>query len=78
MKVLRQGIIPGDIKHYAVCNHCKSVLEFQRKEAKMTHDQREGDYMVINCPVCATRVTVDVKSSMTNPLDNARYTPSCM
>ena len=68
MKVLKQGIVPGDITHYTTCTHCKSVLEFQRKETQVVHDQREGAYMRLNCPVCGKALVVDMKGSMRNPL----------
>jgi hypothetical protein len=52
MKIIEYGDRPEDKVYRNKCGHCKTVYEFARKEAKFHSDQRDGDYLTINCPVC--------------------------
>jgi RNase P subunit RPR2 len=38
------------------CNNCGSLLQFKRKDARYVNDQRDGDAVVIDCPVCGAEV----------------------
>jgi hypothetical protein len=58
MKVLKLGIKPAERVFQATCRDCQCEFEFQRKEANMTTDQRDGDFLSIACPTCGYTVTV--------------------
>ena len=38
------------------CGNCGSLLQFKRSDARYVNDQRDGDAVVIDCPVCGTEV----------------------
>ncbi len=63
MKIITRGVIPGERIHRATCYNCKSELEFQECEGKVTHDQRDGDFITVVCPVCNVTVTADLHSN---------------
>jgi len=52
MKILKEGKLPQEKTYTATCRDCKTVFEFKQKEAKMNYDQRDGNYLSVNCPVC--------------------------
>lgn len=52
MRIITKGKLPEDALYEVICQHCKTVFEFERREAKFTSDQRDGDYLIIICPVC--------------------------
>ncbi len=56
MKILERGIKPGDTVYRARCLHCKTAVEFQRSEARFVSDQRDGNSLVVTCPVCEREI----------------------
>lgn len=58
VEILRKGIPDAERKHYATCNKCKTSFSFQRKEARLVEDRRDGDYLEIQCPVCSRTCNV--------------------
>lgn len=61
VEVLKRGTPPADVVYEVRCIQCKSQLSFKRSEAKCIHDQRDGDYLTITCPVCQHEVTRDAR-----------------
>jgi endogenous inhibitor of DNA gyrase (YacG/DUF329 family) len=57
MKILKQGALPEEKVYRSKCHHCKTEFEYQQKEAKLTHDQRDGSFLTIACPFCQRQVT---------------------
>lgn len=57
IEILRRGIPPQEVHYLADCSTCRSSLRFLRKDARYQADQRDGDYPVIECPVCSAQVT---------------------
>lgn len=64
MKIIRDGIIPGDKHHEGTCNRCGCLFDFAESEAK--HHQGWGtnaphniSYMTIQCPTCNYGVQVE-------------------
>lgn len=53
MEIVKRGVLPTEVVHQATCNHCGTVAKFKRGEAEHHFDQREGDYLSVQCPVCA-------------------------
>lgn len=56
MKILKEGKRPEATVHRGTCNWCDTEIEFARHEGTVTHDQREGDYVSVDCPVCGHSV----------------------
>lgn len=59
MKVLERGQVPEERVYKARCMRCKSLLEFQRHEARFTPCQKDGDFLTVTCPVCGAEVNKD-------------------
>lgn len=58
IKVLKQGTPPEEKVYQATCQRCGSELEFQQKDGRYVSDQRDGDAIVVKCPVCNSEVWV--------------------
>lgn len=52
MRIIKEGKLPEKVVFQLTCKICSTVFEFQREEAKVNHDQREGDYLYVACPLC--------------------------
>lgn len=57
MKIIKQGKLPEEQIYHSVCNYCKTEFEFAEKEGKVVFEQRDGDYVAIDCPLCKRRCT---------------------
>ncbi|MDC2859041.1 hypothetical protein [Delftia sp. DT-2] len=57
MKIIKQGQPPETRTYQCTCRECATVFEFEQREAKFVFDQRDGDFLQINCPVCGTQCT---------------------
>ncbi|VDS07532.1 hypothetical protein PARHAE_00709 [Paracoccus haematequi] len=57
VEIIKRGQPKGERVHDITCRYCDSELRFREHEAKITHDQREGDFMTITCPVCKGSLT---------------------
>ncbi len=58
VEILVNGQKPEDRQYTALCRKCNSLLRFKRSEATFIPDQRDGDMVRINCPVCKNPVHV--------------------
>ena len=58
MKIIERGELPESKIYRTQCNHCKTVFEFEKREAKARFDRNEH-YLTIDCPVCKRTVSVD-------------------
>lgn len=61
MEILRRGTPPEEKKYECTCRNCTTFFKFMRKEAKYISDQRDGDCLVIDCPICGSRCSVDLR-----------------
>jgi uncharacterized protein with PIN domain len=52
MKIIKQGELPEEKEYSATCSNCKTEFEFLRKEGKVHFDQRDGNSVVVKCPLC--------------------------
>lgn len=52
MTILKKGTLPQDKRYRATCRTCKTEVEFAQIEAERRHDMRDGDALVVKCPVC--------------------------
>jgi DNA-directed RNA polymerase subunit RPC12/RpoP len=60
MRVIKAGAKPEDKLYQAACMHCKTEVEFARHEAKYNPDQRDGDFLSVNCPICSHLIAVAI------------------
>ena len=61
MKIIKHGTIPQDKVYRGTCAICRTEFEFARKEAKReVADQRDGDAMVVACPVCGRECWINI------------------
>lgn len=52
MKIITRGQIPEDRVFRFECLRCRTVFEASRRECQYISDQRDGDALRYNCPVC--------------------------
>lgn len=52
MEILRRGHLPGEKEYTPVCHHCFTQVKFRQSEGVISRDQRDGDYVTVQCPVC--------------------------
>ena len=57
MKIVKQGRVPEKREYKVGCDNCDTVFIFEQGEAKYVSDQRDGDFLQINCPTCGKAVT---------------------
>lgn len=55
--VIKQGKLPEDVEYEVECYKCRTIFSFKAKEAEKVYDQRDGDFLSINCPICKNKVT---------------------
>jgi hypothetical protein len=60
MKIIKRGVIPECRVYHLYCTNCDTEFEFEQHEAKLTRDQRDGDFLTIQCPVCFREAHIDV------------------
>jgi hypothetical protein len=58
VKIIKAGALPSERIYTHTCHHCQTLYEFQEKDAKLTSDQRDGNFLNINCPLCNSRNSV--------------------
>lgn len=58
MRILKRGKKEADRIHIGTCRSCGCTVEFANHEGRVVRDQREGDYIQVNCPECLTHITV--------------------
>lgn len=61
MRIIKPGVINAERLETVTCQHCHCEFEFLRGEAKVTFDQRDGDFLTINCPCCGNHVTKSIR-----------------
>jgi hypothetical protein len=61
MRIIKEGIDPLEMIYRATCTYCKTEIEFARKEANVTYDQREGDWLSVQCPLCKNSINCSIR-----------------
>lgn len=77
MDIILKGTLPDQIKYQGRCNHCTTVFTFVAKEAKLTYDQRDGDFFEVACPLPGCGRTVYVQRATVNEAANHPVWPLC-
>lgn len=62
---------PEDRTYRNTCGHCGSILQFKGNDGREVSDQREGDAIVIDCPVCAAEVWTAKSAYQNKPMSDA-------
>lgn len=57
MKIIERGEHPKNKLYTVKCKQCGTKFEFEAHEGHVVRDQRDGDFIQINCPVCLTNCT---------------------
>jgi len=52
VKIITHGSLPEEVTYDHHCTYCRTHFEFQRKDARLSSDQRDGNLMIIACPMC--------------------------
>lgn len=55
MNIISKGIPPTERVYRAMCNSCKTVVEFKQSEGEMSDDQRDN-FISVQCPVCPSKI----------------------
>lgn len=58
VEILKRGTPPKEKSYEAYCRTCSSHLRFKVSETKFVCDRRDGDYRVLQCPVCQSDITI--------------------
>ena len=53
IQIIQRGVLPAAIRHKTKCRHCNTIFSFLKSDARLTDDQRDGDFYTIKCPVCS-------------------------
>lgn len=61
MKILKPGKKPEEALYRVDCKNCGCLFEFNDSEAKFVPDNRNGDFLTIECPTCRMLVTTKPK-----------------
>lgn len=60
--IIKPGVKHEDRLYHASCRRCQCEFTFNRSDAMLVSDQRDGDYLRLPCPACTTVVTVDANT----------------
>lgn len=67
VQIIKRGTPPSEREYRICCYSCKTVFQFKQSEATLHPDQRDGDYVAIQCPVCGKRETTSTSNYLKPP-----------
>lgn len=53
MEIIKLGELPEEKVYEAKCSNCGTQVRFQHKEGKVHYDQRDGNSIEVQCPLCS-------------------------
>lgn len=59
--ILKHGKERPDPAYDLTCDKCDTIARFAKSEGRYVHDQRDGDAVVLKCPVCKAEHWVAAK-----------------
>ncbi len=59
VKIITQGKI-AEKAFRTTCNKCETVFECVKSDGEFVTDSRDGDAIVVKCPVCKNEIWIDV------------------
>ena len=51
MEIISEGHLPSKQLYNGQCRNCGTIFTFQREEARLVPDDRDGDYLTVTCPL---------------------------
>lgn len=64
MEILEKGQLPQEREYKATCRICNTKFRFKEKEGQLNHDQRDGDYISVTCPLPGCGYTVTISTDL--------------
>lgn len=58
MRIIKPGKPESERLFTGTCRNCGCQVEFKQHEGEVIRDQRDGDYIRLNCPTCMTFIAV--------------------
>lgn len=58
VEIISLGSLPGERQHTTECRHCGTKFRFKQSEARSSLDKRDGNVLIIDCPLCLTAAWV--------------------
>jgi hypothetical protein len=52
VEILKKGKSPLELTYDHTCKICKTRFRFAYSEGQRMSDNRDGDYLTIDCPIC--------------------------
>jgi endogenous inhibitor of DNA gyrase (YacG/DUF329 family) len=52
MEIIKRGTLPSERQYSGTCSTCGTQVKFKEGEARFHSDQRDGDFITVDCPVC--------------------------
>jgi len=52
LEIIKRGVSPGAKQYEGRCQPCGTTVRFLRDDARFVADQRDGDALIVKCPVC--------------------------
>lgn len=71
--IIKRGIKPAERLYEVTCGECTTVFSFKQAEAQYKSDQRDGDYLTIQCPVCISACTVQASAYVKETSNQSSY-----
>lgn len=56
--ITKRGQLPEKKRYHGKCHYCKTEIDFLAEDATVRYDQRDGNYLMVECPVCVKPITV--------------------
>lgn len=72
IKILKQGRLPEEVTYKFGCHHCSTEFTAQKKDGVVGHDQREGIWLAVACPLCHHKCTSWSEYKVPATIDEAR------
>lgn len=63
IEIIRRGHLPENDRFEAQCHNCHTQIAFLRSDGKLTFDQRDGDFLTVDCPHCHRPVHVSTRKA---------------
>jgi hypothetical protein len=60
MEILHRGTPPSEREFIGGCGNCNTRVKFTQSEGTVSYDQRDGDFISVECPVCQSTITVGI------------------
>lgn len=51
MEIIHRGKLPGTRRYKSTCSNCKTVFSFLHCEARLSTDPRDGNCLIVMCPL---------------------------